>query len=76
MSDEIPRLTHSMDEQEAKEKLQKAINLLHEIYSAIENTTIAEEVKAVGAFRDVLTIYRTTNGKQAIIDLASSDIPF
>ena len=40
------RISGTMDEAEAKEKLQFAINLLHEIYSAIEKVTIGEELRA------------------------------
>lgn len=74
--DEVPRISASMDETEAKEKLQSAINLLHEIYSAIEKITIGEELKASGALAEILSIYRQTNGMAKIIDLASSDLPF
>ena len=70
------RISGTMDEAEAKEKLQFAINLLHEIYSAIEKVTIGEELRASGPFAEVLSIYRQTNGMAKVIDLASSDTPF
>lgn len=73
---EAPKINRTMDELEAKKKLQQAIDLIHEIYAAVEDTTIVEEIKASGSLRRVLDIYRRTEGSKIVIDLASSDIPF
>lgn len=73
---EIPKLDSNIDESEAKQKLWRAMELIHEIYVAIEDVTLGEAVVASGPLRRVLDIYTRTGGDKIITDLATSDTPF
>lgn len=71
-----PVVESSMEGGQAKEKLQRALTLLHKIYSVVDDITIVEDENAGPSLRKIIDIYRKEGGRRALTEIAKDDIPF
>jgi hypothetical protein len=68
------KVRDSMGADQAKEKLQKAIDHLAHVYSIVGTVTIAESLDSSGQLRELLDLY--PKAARMLEDLADDEIPF